>query len=109
MDFFITFFIVTRNIIAQYDADGDGKLDPQEFERLKVSITRKQEEKEASPYNNPNQKRATYQPYNATNKGPQFGGNINKVNEKEYTPHNSNAKAFGVDIFGNPNEPVKPK
>eukprot|EP01083_Nonionella_stella_P194288 716678_1 len=80
-------------LIQQNDTDGDGYLDTQEFERLKAQIVSDRASKEE-------EKQATYST-------PQFGGNIKKVNDKEYTPHNSNAKAFGVNIFGNPNEAHK--
>eukprot|EP01083_Nonionella_stella_P166068 554074_1 len=80
-------------LIQQNDTDGDGYLDTQEFERLKAQIVSDRASKEE-------EKQATYST-------PQFGGNIKKVNDKEYTAHNSNAKAFGVNIFGNPNEAHK--
>ena len=50
---------------------------------------------------------STFKPYNQSDNAPAFSGDINKVDTSEYDPKNSNAKAFGVDIFANDNN--KPK
>ena len=49
---------------------------------------------------------STFQAYNTSNMNdaPAFAGNIDKVDTTEYDPSNSNAKAFGVDIFQNENK-----
>eukprot|EP01083_Nonionella_stella_P303041 1047339_1 len=44
--------VQARNIIQQYDVDGDGSLDPQEFETLKQQVLKQQREKAASNINN---------------------------------------------------------
>eukprot|EP01084_Bolivina_argentea_P219768 372640_1 len=48
-----------------------------------------------------------FKPYNS-NTAPKFCGDISKVNNSEFTPQNSNARAFGVDIFAN-DPPKRPK
>ena len=52
-------------------------------------------------------RKGTFQPYSQSSNAPKFAGNINKVDASEFTPENSNAKAFGVDIFGNDPQPQK--
>eukprot|EP00483_Globobulimina_turgida_P013418 UN13442 len=126
--------VEAQNIIAQYDQDGDGKLDENEFEELKKQILRTQQQTDdANPYvtasgtpinedvaayqsavydnnqpqmainnsNDRNKANTGFVPYNEKDNAPVFSGNIDKVNQSEYNPNNSNAKAFGVDIFSN--------
>jgi len=44
---------------------------------------------------------STFKPYNQADNKPKFAGDINQVDSSAFNPQNSNAKAFGVDIFAN--------
>jgi len=114
-------------LIEQFDTDGDGYLDEQEFETLKARVLAdqhgKQEEKQevatyqAQVYNNQQPQmqltnnsgrdpsNSAFKPYTQLSDKPAMVGDINKVDTAEYHPSNSNAKAFGVDIFANEKKP----
>lgn len=53
--------------------------------------------------NGRDQSGSTFQPYNQAANKPKFAGDIGKVDSSQFNPQNSNAKAFGVDIFANDN------
>ena len=60
--------------------------------------------------NGRDQSNSTFVPYNQqSDNKPKFAGDINKVDSSQFNPQNSNAKAFGVDIFANDNDKPQQK